>query len=117
MTPDQANQERREASIRRAHRIDALEAGQLVNFIHRLAAIVPGDVDRVLGEFDANAPKPRTTPKLHPVRLYGGDISRPQGSGVWLYCDIDLGWHTYLEDGHTLEDLEARVREHSGIEP
>ena len=116
MTPDQANQERREASIRRAHRIDALAPGQLVNFIHRLAAIVPGYVDRVLDEFDANAPKPRTEKRLHPVRVYGG-LDRHAEMGIWLYCDIDVDWRSYLEDGHTLDDLEARAREHSGIEP
>ena len=114
MTPAEADRERREAAIRRAHRIDALEAGQLINFIHRLAAIVPGDIDRVLGEFDANAPKPRAEPRLHPVRVYGG-LDRNSGIGVWLYCDIDLDWRTYLDDGHSLDDLNDRAREHSGI--
>jgi hypothetical protein len=114
VTPAEANLERREAAIRRGHRIDALDHGQLANFLHRLAAIVPGDVDRVLGEFDANAPKPRTTPMLHPVRLYTVDVPV---MGIMAYCDVCRDWHSYFEDGHSLDDFNDRAREHSGIVP
>ena len=115
MTPAEADQERRTAAIRRAHRIDALETGQLVNFIHRLAAIVPGDVDRVLAEFDASAPKPRSEPKLHPVSFYstGEDVV----SGLTAYCAVDVLWHEHIDDGASLEYLQTVVRRHSGIRP
>jgi hypothetical protein len=120
VTPAEANQERRETAIRRAHRIDALEAGQLANFIHRLAAIEPAVVDRVLGEFDANAPKPRAEPKLHPVAFYAADPENrdlPDGGGLLAYCRLCLDWHEHSGDGSTLADLEHVVRVHSGIEP
>ena len=114
MTPEEASQERRDAAIKRGRRIDALEAGQLANFIHRIAAIDPLGVDRVLAEFDANAPKPRTEPKLHPVTFYGSELPV---RGVTAYCDIDKLWHVHLEDGHSLADFERLVREHSEITP
>jgi hypothetical protein len=110
VTPAEANQERRAATLLRARRIDAVDPGQLANFIHRLAAIVPGDVDRVLAEFDANAPRPRATPMLHPVRLYSEHLR----DGIMLYCDVCPEWRTYLEDGHSHDDFAQRIREHSG---
>jgi hypothetical protein len=112
VTPAEACQERRIASIRRSHRIDALDAGQLANFIHRLAAIVPGDIDRVLAEFDANAPRPRAEPQLHPVLYYGAE----DGDGIRAYCDLCRLWHADLEDGRSLAQLEHVARRHSGIE-
>ena len=116
MTPDQANQERRDAAIKRGRRIDALDAGQLANFLHRVAAIEPAVVDRVLAEFDANAPKPRSEPKLHPVTFYGIDEygSHSRG-GLVAYCELDKLWHTTIIDGVGLPDLEQLVRAHSGI--
>jgi hypothetical protein len=119
VTPAEACQERRIASIRRSHRIDALDAGQLANFIHRLAAIMPGDVDRVLAEFDANAPRPRAEPQLHPVTFYAADPEDhdlPDGGGLLAYCRLCPNWHSHIHDGESLADLERRVREHSGIE-
>ena len=117
MTPDEANQERRDAAIRRGRRIDALDSGQLANFIHRVAAVSPAVVDRVLTEFDANAPKPRTEKMLHPVTFYGncGDDVTQGFGGIVAYCELDVLWHTTIEDGHGLPDLERLVREHSGI--
>lgn len=112
MIPGEEAQARRDAAIRRGRRIDALDPGQLANFIHRLAAIVPGDVDRVLGEFDANVPRPRTEQLLHPVSFYGAGAN---AAGIAAYCSLDPLWHTLIEDGHGLPDLERLVREHSGI--
>ena len=119
MTPAEEIQARRDAQIKRSRRIDALDASQLANFIHRLAAIVPGDVDRVLAEFDANAPRPRAEPKLHPVVFYGSDIhGGDTGGGLSAYCDLHApSWHRHIEDGHDLADLESLVRQHSGISP
>lgn len=112
MTPAEANQARRDAAIGRSHRIDRLDFAQLLNFIHRLAAIEPDVVDRVLAEFDANAPRSRSEPKLHPVTF---------SRGLWglvAFCQLQqcAGWHLQIEDGHNLPYLERRVREHSGIE-
>ena len=117
VTPQEASQERRDAAIKRGRRIDGLEAGQLANFIHRLAAIEPAVVDRVLAEFDANSPKPRTEKLLHPVTFYGNagdDVAMGLG-GIVAYCAVDVLWHAHLEDGHGLPELERLVREHSGI--
>lgn len=113
MTPAEADQARRDAAIRRGRRIETLQAGQQANFIHRLAAIVPGDVDRVLGEFEAAPPKPRTEPKLHPV-TFGG--AREPGC-IIAVCPLPActQWHWRIEPGHDLADLERLVREHSGI--
>ena len=116
MTPAEANQARRGEAIRRSHRIDALAAGQLLNFIHRMAAIVPADVDRVLAEFDANAPKPRTERKLHPVTFYGNCDMSGGLSGLVAYCTLDPGWLAMLEDGQDLAELERLVRDHSRVE-
>lgn len=115
MTPAEANQERRDAAIKRGRRIDALDAGQLANFIHRLAAIEPAAIDRVLAEFDANAPRPRAEKVLHPVTFYGSgdDVV----TGMVAYCALDVLWHEHLDDGQGLADLERVVRKHSGIEP
>lgn len=117
MTPAEATQKRRDAAIRRAHRIDALDPGQLANFIHRLAAIEPAQVDRVLAEFDANAPKARAEKLLHPVTFYGncGDDMALGLGGLVAYCALDVNWHAHLEDGHGLPELQRLVREHSGI--
>lgn len=112
MTPAEANQERRDAAIRRGRAIDALEPGQLANFIHRLAAIVPGDVDRVLAEFAANTPKPRAEKLLHPVTF---GVCLP-AQGISVACPLD-DWHVHLDGSHSLPELERLIREHSGIEP
>ena len=116
MTPAEEIQARREAQIKRSRRIDALEIGQLVDFVHRLAAIVPGDVDRVLAEFDANAPRPRAEKQLHPVTFYGSDIHRNEtGGGLLAYCNVHTSWHEHIDDGASLAQLERLVRVHSGI--
>ena len=117
MTPAEASQARREASIRRSHRIDALGADQLLNFIYRLAVIIPADVDRVLDEFDANAPKPRIEPKLHPVTF--GGRGRECEPGLLAVCQLRQceQWHVHIEDGRNLSGLEQLVRDHSGIKP
>ena len=113
MTPAEETQARRAAAIKRGHRIDALEPGQLANFIHRLAAIEPSVVDRVLAEFEANAAKPRTEKLLHPVTFYSStdDVV----SGLMAYCSMDPLWHEHIEDGQGLADLERVVRRHSGL--
>ena len=113
MTPAEASQARRAAAIERGHRIDALDAGQLANFLHRIAAIEPSVVDRVLAEFDANAPKPRAERLLHPVTFYGG--AEIEGSGLMAYCSLDVLWHEQIDDGNGLADLERVVRKHSGL--
>ena len=114
MTPAEEIQARRDAQIRRSRRIDALATDQLANFIHRLAVIVPGDVDRVLAEFDANAPRPRTEKLLHPVTFYNSEMV--SGLGLIAYCALDVNWHESIEDGLGLAELERVVREHSGIQ-
>ena len=118
MTPAEASQERRQATIRRSRRIDTLEAGQLANFIHRLAAICPNSVDRVLAEFDANMPRPRTGTMLHPVSFYGNcSDDFDQFGGLVAYCSLDPLWHQTIEDGEGLPELQRIVRKHSGLEP
>ena len=116
MTDAEERQARREAQIERARRINMLDYRQLVNFIHRLAAIVPADVDRVLAEFDANAPKPRPEKQLHPVIFYGSDIHRNEtGGGLLAYCNVCASWHEHVDDGAGLAEFERLVRVHSGI--
>jgi len=116
MTPAEANQERRKAAIGRGHRLDALDADQLLNFIHRLAALVPIMVDRVLDEFDANAPKPRAYPRLHPVTIYSADPENrelPDGGGLLAYCRLCTDWHEHISDGVDVDDLENVRTRHS----
>jgi len=120
MTPAEANHTRREAALGRARRIDALDPGQLANFIHRMAAIVPADVDRVLDEFDANAPKPRAEKQLHPVTIYSADPESPElpdGGGFIMYCRLCPDYHQHIHDGQGLPDLNQLAARHSGIVP
>ena len=118
MTPAEANQERRDAAILRGRRIDAIDPGQLLNVIHRLAAIAPADVDRVLAEFDANAPKPRTEKPLHPVGVYVADdvTERLTDHALVLECGICPDWHEHLDDGQPVAELCRLATEHSGLE-
>ena len=116
MTPAEEIRARREAQVKRSRRIDALDADQLANFIHRLAAIVPGDIDRVLAEFDANAPRPRTEKLLHPVIFYGSDRHRNEtGGGLLAYCNLCVSWHEHVDDGAGLAEFQRLVSVHSGI--
>jgi len=116
VTPAEANKERREAAMQRHSRVDALAPDRLANFIHRLAEIVPGDVDRVLAEFDANFPAPRAEQQLHPVTFYAADPENrdlPDGGGLLAYCRLDPDWHEHVHDGLSLTELQRVVAEHS----
>lgn len=107
MIPDETNQERRDAAIKRSRRIDALAPEWHKSALHRIAAFDPSCVDRALGEIEAN------TRPSHPLRFYADDLDGRCGLvAICAPCD----WTTRLDDGHSLADLERLVAEHPGIE-
>lgn len=106
MTPAEANQARRGESIVRHRRIDSLPPDQYIAALHRVAAIEPAAVDRVLSELEA------VLARLHPLRFY----CDPAGDCALVACCDPCGWRTRLQDGHTIADLNRLAAQHSGME-
>jgi hypothetical protein len=103
----ESNQERRDAAIKRSRRIDRLPEAQYLSALHRIAAIEPVVMDRVLGELEA------FHRRLHPVRFVTNASNlKPALLAICEPCQ----WRTILEDGHDLPHLQRLVAEHSGIE-
>ena len=102
MTPDEANQARHAAAVTRARRIELLSGLEALAILHRIAVIEPAVVDRTLIENEV------LHLRVHPVRF------RRSGTGITAYCD-PCGWRAHLENGHTLDELQRLVYEHSGI--